>query len=180
MAQGFELTASYTLSKTTDDASDFDEQPQNPFNLAAEHAVSRQNQQQRFVLSSLWNLPIPGEIELVPIITLGTGRPVDPLVGLNSNRSDAFPLSARPLGLGRDSLQTPALANVDFAVVKTVKLGEYRHVDLVAQFFNLFNRVSATALNPFFGTALAPLPGFGQPIQGISPRQIQLAVNLEY
>ena len=180
MAQGFELTASYTLSKTTDDASDFDEQPQNPFALAAEHAVSRQNQQQRFVLSSLWNLPIPGEIELVPIITLGTGRPVDPLVGLNSNRSDAFPLSARPLGLARDSLQTPALANVDFAVVKTVKLGDYRHVDLVAQFFNLFNRASATALNPFFGAGAVPLPGFGQPIQGISPRQIQLAVNLEY
>jgi len=180
MAQGFELTASYTLSKTTDDASDFDEQPQNPFDLAAEHAISRQNQQQRFVLSSLWNLPIPGEIELVPIITLGTGRPVDPLVGLNSNRSDAFPLSARPLGLARDSLQTPGLANVDFAVVKTVKLGEYRHVDLVAQFFNLFNHVSATAINPFFGTGAVPLPGFGQPIQEIGPRQIQLAVNLEY
>jgi outer membrane receptor for ferrienterochelin and colicin len=180
MAQGFELTASYTLSRTTDDASDFDEQPQNPFNLAAEHAVSRQNQHQRFVLSSLWNLPIPGEIELVPIITLGTGRPVDPLVGLNSDRSDAFPLSERPLGFVRDSLQTPALLNVDFAVVKTIKLGEYRHVDLVAQFFNLFNHVSATALNPFFGTGAAPLPGFGQPVQGISPRQIQLAVNLEY
>jgi outer membrane receptor protein involved in Fe transport len=180
MANDMEFTANYTVSKTWDDASDFDEQPQNPFDLAAEHALSRQNQQQRFVFNALWNLPIPGEIELAPIITLATGRPIDPLVGLDSNRSGAFPLSARPLGLGRNSLQSPGIANVDLGVVKTVKLGEYRHVDLAAQFFNLFNHVSAIALNPFFGTGALALPGFGQPIRGVSPRQIQLVVNLEY
>ncbi len=43
--------ASYTLSKTIDDASDFDEQPQNPFDLGAERAFSSQYQQQRFTLS---------------------------------------------------------------------------------------------------------------------------------
>jgi hypothetical protein len=172
--------ATYTLSKTFDDASDFDEQPQNPFNLGAERALSSQHQQQRFAFSALWNLPIPGEIELAPIITFGTGRPINPLVGLDANRSDAFPLSARPLGLGRNSLQSQGTANVDLGIVKTVKLGEYRHVDLIAQFFNLFNRASATAINPFFGTGAAALAGFGQPIQSISPRQVQLAVNLEY
>jgi hypothetical protein len=180
MSKGLELLATYTVSKTFDDASDFDEQPQNPFNLRAEHALSRQDQQQRFALNGLWNLPIPGQIELVPIITVGTGRPIDPLVGLDANRSDAFPLSLRPLGLGRNSLLTPRTANVDFGVVKTVQLGEYRHVDLAAQFFNLFNHVSAIAINPFFGTGTVALPGFGQPIQGVNPRQIQLVVNLEY
>ena len=111
---------------------------------------------------------------------MGTGRPIDPLVGLDSNHSDAFPLSARPLGLGRNSLETPRGAIVDLGVVKTIKLGEYRHVDLAAQFFNLFNHVSASAINPFFGTSAVPLAGFGRPIQGVSPRQIQLVVNLEY
>jgi hypothetical protein len=172
--------ASYTFSKTLDDASDFDEQPQNPFDLRAERSLSSQHQQQRFTFNALWNLPIPGEIELAPLITVGTGRPIDPLVGLDSNRSDAFPLSARPLGLGRNSLETPRGAIVDLGVVKTIKLGEYRHVDLAAQFFNLFNHVSASAINPFFGTSAVPLAGFGRPIQGVSPRQIQLVVNLEY
>jgi hypothetical protein len=51
-------------------------------------------------------------------------------------------------------------------VVKTVELGEHRHLDLVAQFFNLFNHASASAFNPFFGTSTVPLPGFGQPIHG--------------
>ena len=45
--------ASYTLSKTIDDASDFDEQPQNPFDRGAERAFSSQYQQQRFTLSAL-------------------------------------------------------------------------------------------------------------------------------
>jgi outer membrane receptor for ferrienterochelin and colicin len=180
MSKDVEFSGSYTLSKTLDDASDFDEQPQNPFDLAAEHALSRQNQQQRFVLNALWNLPIPGQIELAPLITLGTGRPINPLVGLDSNRSDAFPLSARPLGLGRNSLQTPGIAIVDLGVVKTINLGEHRHLDLITQIFNLFNHTSATAINPFFGTGTVPLPGYGHPIQDFSSRIIQFAANLEY
>ena len=180
MSKEVEFSGSYTLSKTSDDASDFDEQPQNPFDLAAEHALSRQNQQQRFVFNALWNLPIPGQIELAPLITLGTGRPIDALTGLDSNRNDAFPLSARPLGLGRNSLQTLRMAVVDLGVVKTINLGEHRHLDLITQFFNLFNHPSATAINPFFGTGTVPLAGYGHPIQDFSPRIIQFAVNLEY
>ena len=180
MADGWELMASYTLSKTVDDASDFDEQPQDPFDLGAERAFSSQYQQQRFALSALWNLPIPGKIELVPIVTVGSGRPVDPLVGLDANRGDGFPLSARPLGLTRNSLRTPATANVDLGVLKTIQFAGRRHLNLIVQFFNLFNRESATAINPFFGTGIVALPGFGQPIQSVIPRQIQLGANFEY
>jgi outer membrane receptor protein involved in Fe transport len=180
MSSNVEFSGSYTLSKTLDDASDFDEQPQNPFALTAEHALSRQNQQQRFVFNALWNLPIPGQIELAPLITLGTGRPINPLVGLDSNRSDAFPLSARPLGLGRNSLHTPGVAIVDLGVVKTINLGEHRHLDVITQIFNLFNHTNASAINPFFGSGALPLPGYRQPIQDFSPRIIQFAVNLEY
>jgi hypothetical protein len=43
LSNEFELLASYTLSKTTDDASDFDEQPANPYDLRAERALSRQS-----------------------------------------------------------------------------------------------------------------------------------------
>lgn len=60
MNEELEFSASYTLSKTFDDASDFSEQPQNPFNLRAENAVSLQHQHQRFVFNALWNLPIGG------------------------------------------------------------------------------------------------------------------------
>jgi hypothetical protein len=180
MVKGLTFMGSYTVSKSFDDASDFDEQPQNPFDLRAERAISSQHQQQRFTFNGLWLLPIPGEIELTPLITVGTGRPIDPLIGLDANRSDAFPLSARPLGLGRNSFRTPAAAIVDIGVIKTVQLGKYGHVDLGALFFNLFNHATASAINPFFGTGAVPLAGFGRPIQNVSPRQLQFSVNYEY
>src|SRR6267143_1648845 len=121
MSDELAFSASYTLSKTFDDASDFDEQPQNPFDLRAENTVSRLHQQQRFVFNALWELPIGDEeekdgkskentswltntfshIEVAPILTLESGRPVNPLTGLDSNQSHAFPVSARPLSLGR-------------------------------------------------------------------------------
>ena len=46
MSDELAFSGSYTQSKTFDDASDFDEQPQNPFDLRAENAISRQHQQQ--------------------------------------------------------------------------------------------------------------------------------------
>jgi len=54
MSNELAFSASYTLSKTYDDASDYDEQPQIPFSLTAENAISRQHQRQRFVFNALW------------------------------------------------------------------------------------------------------------------------------
>jgi outer membrane receptor protein involved in Fe transport len=116
MSHELAFSASYTLSKTFDDASDFDEQPQNPFDLRTENAVSRQHQQQRFVFNALWELPIGDEedkggkseentswltqtfshIEVAPILTLESGRPVNPLTGLDSNQSRVTPFHSRP------------------------------------------------------------------------------------
>ena len=96
LANEVAFSGSYTLSKTLDDASDFDEQPENPFNLRAERALSRHHQGQRFVFSALFDLPfgeeengskksqppsavaelaekILGQIEVAPIVTIGSG-----------------------------------------------------------------------------------------------------------
>jgi len=200
MNEELEFSASYTLSKTFDDASDFTEQPQNPYNLRAENAVSLQHQQQRFVFNALWDLPI-GEgqeksgkqeessgwltpifshIEVAPILTAKSGRPVNPLTGLDSNRNDAFPLSARPLALGRNSLNTPAVAIIDFRVLKYFPFGGVRRLELVAEFFNLFNSANVSQVNPVFGSGLTPIPGFRRPIAGASARQVQFSLDFEF
>jgi Carboxypeptidase regulatory-like domain/TonB dependent receptor-like, beta-barrel/TonB-dependent Receptor Plug Domain len=194
------FSASYTLSKTFDDASDFDEQPQSPFNLPAENALSRQHQQQRLVFNALWDLPIGeeeekggkqpdrsgwitqafGHIEVAPILTVGSGRPLNPLTGLDSNRNHAFPLSTRPFGLGRNSLKTSGLVTLDFRVLKYFPIGESRRLDLVAEFFNLFNHPNISQINPVFGSNLTPIAGFRQPIQGIGARQVQFSLDFEF
>ena len=197
MSDELEFSASYTLSKAFDDASDFYEEPQNPFDLAAERAVSLQHQQQRLVFNALWELPIGdeengqpakknwvtrvfGHIELAPIVTVDSGRPVNPLTGIDSNRSDAYPLAARPLGFGRDSLRTPALANIDFRLLKYFPFSKTAHLDLVAEAFNLFNRANVAQINPVFGTGSMPQEGFLQPLTSAGARQIQFSIDFEF
>jgi hypothetical protein len=200
MNRELEFSASYTRSKTLDNASDFDEQPQNPFNLRADNAVSRQHQQQRFVFNALWDLPIGDEedeggksqgsaswltqtfsrIEVAPILTLESGRPVNPLTGLDSNQSHAFPLGSRPLALGRNSLKTPALATMDFRVLKYFPFGGVKRLDVVAEFFNLFNSANVSQINPVFGSELTSKPGFRQPIAATGARQLQFSLDFEF
>jgi hypothetical protein len=202
MNQELEFSASYTLAKTWDDASDFDEQPQNPFDLRAEHSLSRQQQQQRFVFNALWDLPIGEEeengksekptenagwltrafshIELAPILTVESGRPVDPLTGLDSNQNHAFPLSARPLGFGRNSLGMPDLATMDFRVLKYFPFGDMKHLDVVAESFNLFNSANVSQINPVFGSSLTSAPEFRQPVATTGARQIEFSLDYEF
>lgn len=200
MNEELEFSASYTLSKARDDASDYYEQPQSPYNLAAENALSALNQRHRFVFNALWDLPIGDEddnggqpnpdagwltksfshIEVAPIVTVESGNPVNPITGLDSNRSDAFPLSARPLNSGRNSLQTPKTFTMDFRVVKYFPFGGVRRLDLVAELFNALNRANVAQINPVFGSGVAPQPQFAQPIEGVGARQVQFSLDFEF
>lgn len=194
------LSASYTLSRTVDDASDYYDQPQNPFLLADEKAPSLQNQLQRFVFNALWELPIGDEedkpadrrenpgwltrtfehIEIAPIFTASSGQPVNPLTGLDSNLSHSFPLSSRPLGRSRNSLQNPFLANMDFRLLKYFPFGEVKHLDVVAEFFNLFNHPNVLEIDPVFGSGAAPIAGYLQPLEGVGARQVQFSLDFEF
>jgi hypothetical protein len=197
MSKELVFSASYTLSKTFDDASDFDEQPQNPFNLRADWARSLQNQQHRLVFNALWELPIGdeepgkpaqdnwmmrifGHIEVAPIFTVESGRPVNPLTGLDSTRSGDFPLSARPLGFGRNSLKSLLLMNTDFRVLKYFPFSQTARLDVVAEAFNLFNRANVARINPVFGVEAVPQPGFLQPLAAAGVRQIQFSLDFEF
>ncbi|PYS46427.1 MAG: hypothetical protein DMF68_19260, partial [Acidobacteria bacterium] len=200
LSNEFELLASYTLSKTIDDASDFDEQPQNPDDLRAERALSRQDVRHRFVVSSLFDLPfgeeeenqggskgendllgtILGHIEVAPILTLSSGRPVNPLTGADEEHSRAFPLASRPLGLTRNSLHTPSFINFDLRALKYFPFGEKRKLDLVVEAFNLFNHPNVTTLSQFFGSGTVPLSTFRTPTSFSSPRQLRFSIDFEF
>ena len=200
LSDEFELLASYTLSKATDDASDFDEQPQNPYDLRAERALSRQDVRHRFVVSSLFDLPfgeeeedkggskegddllgaILGHIEVAPIVTISSGRPVNPLTGADEERGRAFPLASRPLGLARNSLRTPGFVNFDLRALKYFPFGEKRRLDLVVEFFNLFNHPNVTGVNQFYGSGASPLATFTAPTSFSSPRQLRFSIDLEF
>lgn len=198
MSNELEFSGSYTLSKAHDDASDFNEQPMNPFNLRQEWAPSLQDPRHRFVFNALWELPIGdeddatqpqqenwltrvfGHLEVAPIVTIESGHPVDPLTGVDSNLSHAFPFSARPPGFGRNSLRTPFVANTDFRLLKYFSFGKTARLDVVAEAFNLFNHSNVLAINPIFGVGVLPQSGFQQPIGGAGPRRVQFSLDYEF
>ncbi len=199
MSNEVELLASYTLSKTRDDASDFDEQPQNPFDMRSERALSRQDVRHRFVLNGLFDLPfgeeeekgagsqrdiligkILGHVEIAPIVTFSSGRPVNPLTGADEEHSRAFPLASRPLGLARNTLRTPRFINFDLRVLKYFPMGDRRRLDLVVEAFNLFNHPNVLGLNSFSGSGLTPISSFRMPTSFAAPRQVRFSIDFEF
>lgn len=199
MGNEFELLGSYTLSKTRDDASDFDEQPQNPFDLRSERALSRQDVRHRFVLNGLFDLPfgdeeekgagsgryiltgkILGHVEITPIVTFSSGRPVNAVTGADEEHNRAFPLASRPLGFARNALRTPRFINFDLRVLKYFPFGERRRLDLVVEAFNVFNHPNVLTLNSFFGSGLTPLSSFGVPTSFAAPRQVRFSIDFEF
>jgi hypothetical protein len=196
LAREVEFSGSYTISKTIDDASDFDEQPQNSYLTGAEKALSSNDQRHRFVLSGTFDLPfgdeedgkkpsglmakLLGNIETAPIVTIGSGRPVNAVAGFDANRNHAFPLSSRPLGFGRNALSTPAQVQVDLRILKFFKVGEHGKLDFVAESFNLFNHPNVIGLNQFYGPDMSPMPAFATPNKAGIPRQLQFSVDFEF
>jgi hypothetical protein len=190
------FSGSYTFSKAIDDASDFNEQPENPYSLPAERALSSNDQRHRFVFSGTFDLPFGdeedgkrssgvfdklfGNVEAAPILIIGSGRPINPLTGFDGNRSGAFPLSSRPLGFARNSLDIPSQVQFDLRVLKFFKIGEHGKLDFVVEAFNLLNHTNVAALNQFYGTDSSPLPGFATPNKAGIPRQLQFSIDFEF
>jgi hypothetical protein len=198
LANDLEWSAAYTWSHATDTASDFDEQPQNPSDLHAESADSRYDQRHRLVASALFDLPIgeeedraageiPGfwtralsHLEVGPIVTIGSGQPVNPLTGADDVRTGAFPVTARPLGLARNSLRLPTSTTVDLRVLKFFAVKPHGKLDLVIEAFNLLNRRNVTQLNAVYGPLASPLTTFGRPVDAAAARRIQFSLDFEF
>jgi outer membrane receptor protein involved in Fe transport len=194
-----QIMAGYTYSKTLDDASYDFEQPQNPYALPDERALSLQDQRHRFTLSGLWLIgpdlgdpadaaknANPGPLmkaltgfEFAPIVSIASGFRADPHTGLDSNREHVFPFAARPLGYARNSLATSPNIDIDLRVLRMVPLGT-GHLDVVAESFNLLNHTNVSLLNTAFGPAPQAGPDFGKPIAASTARRLQFSLDYEF
>ena len=198
LANEIEWACSYTWAHARDSASDFDEQPQNPYALADEWADSRYDQQHRLVASALFDLPIgeeedrrPGEapnawvrvfshIEMAPILTIGSGGPVNVVTGADDNRTRAFPFTSRPLGLSRNAARLTSTATLDLRILKYFNIKPHGKLDLVVEAFNLLNRLNVSQINAVYGPLLTARSSFGRPIDAGMARQIQFSVDFEF
>jgi hypothetical protein len=194
-----QIMVGYTYSKTIDDASYDLEQPQNPYAIGSERALSLMDQRHRFTLSGLWligpDLGDPADartnanpgpvmkaltgLEFAPIVSIPSGFRANPMTGLDSNREHIFPFAVRPNDFARNALATPVNVDVDLRVLKMVPLYS-GHLDVVAESFNLLNHRNVSLLNTAFGSGNAPSSGFNAPIATSTARRIQFSLDYEF
>lgn len=188
LAKELTYLVSYNLSRTHDDASDYDEQPLDPANLRKDWALSRQHQQHRITASGLFDLPVEDlktapawlretfeGITLAPLFTWGSGRPLNPLLTTDVYRTGAYPISARPLGFGRNILTAPRTVSVDLRLMKTILVKHERaRVQFGVEAFNLLNHTNRLRVSPYYTAT------FGALVEAQNPRQVQLMFQFEY
>ncbi len=184
----------YTLARTFDDASDFDEQPNDPRNLRSEWALSRQHQLHRLSVSALFELPVekwrsaPGwlketleRVTFAPMYSYGSGRPLNVLDTTDALRTGAYPLSGRPFGLGRNPNYGPSIQSFDLRIFKVIPILEGRAKWQVgAESFNLLNHTNTLRVSPFYAAQGVRLTNYNRPVEVLNARQVQLFATLEW
>ena len=178
-----ELTylVAYNLGRTYDDGSDFDEHPRDPLDIRQDWAHSRQHQLHRLAASAVLEMPFVEGISLAPILSIGSGRPLNALLTTDAYRTGAYPLSARPAGLARNSFRTPANFNLDLRLMKTIHVKDRALLQFGIEGFNLGNHANIERVSPYYANpAGRRLASFGQPLESLPARQLQFLIQFEY
>jgi hypothetical protein len=170
----------YNVGITHDDGSDFDEQPMDPRNIRADWALSRQDQRHRVAASGLFDMPFDEwapfkDITLAPILTAGSGRPVNTLLTTDVLRTGAYPITARPAGIARNTAESPGTVSFDIRMMKTIRFNHDRsRFQFGVEAFNLLNHTNVLRVNPYYTAA------FGRVVEVNPARQVQLMAQFEY
>jgi hypothetical protein len=167
-AHGFQMRASYTLSKAfnyaNDDQIPFSNGPADPTNLQLEYGPTPNDQRHRFTFAGVFDAPLG--FRLAPLWTVASGVPMDILLPDGSARvptlqrnaggrlfRNAAELNAfitrlnaaggvggQPLPLvSTDARFNDSFNSFDLRLSRPIKLGEHVRVEPIAEVFNLFN-----------------------------------------
>ncbi|HEY3132807.1 MAG TPA: TonB-dependent receptor [Acidobacteriota bacterium] len=198
---------SYTFGKAIDDATDFVTplQPNNQRDLRSERSLSAFDERHRLVISGVLASHVESDSPFVknllsgwilsPIFTYSSGRPFNLLVGFDAN-GDTHDETDRPalasgLIAGRNTGRGPNFFSTDLRLARKLNLASKGRVnlELIAEGFNLFNRVNFAGVNNVVGFTLTNFDVEGRrgsptsPLgftSAYDPRQIQFGVKLNF
>lgn len=189
---GHLVTASLTLADKKNINDDFSpaltDYPNDPADIEAEWGRSRADERVRFTASAI--LRLPARFTVAPIFEYGSGQPWNRRRGYDYNgdgkTSDRLP------GVGRFSEDGPSFGQVNLRITYGIPFGSRAKADLIAEFFNLFNRdnldVNSLQNSEFLsGPTLAnpALPAVANPRYGeytatLPPFEAQLGVRFVF
>jgi hypothetical protein len=182
------VRASYTLSKTIDNAGNFFfSTPQNNFDLRDEKGLSDNDQRHRLVVSGTFEpqqasdkkalRPLRG-FQVSYIFTYASRLPFNVVLG--SDRNFDTNNNDRPAGVGRNTGRGFDFASFDLRVRRRLSISEHVKLDVLAEGFNLFNRANYAVPNNTFGNGVTPNANFGQPTAAFDSRQFQFGLKLSF
>jgi hypothetical protein len=214
-SNNMQFLASYTWSHSIDDSSDLQTllKPLDNRNLRLDRADSLFDQRHRFVFSGMvmspgtWRSSDSGakrffaDFTIAPIFEVSSGRPFNILTSVDQN-FDLQGSNERPsvgaggklvlpapntnADLGRNAGITHRYMDLDMRLMRSIRFGEHRRLDLIAEGFNLFNRFNEAAAAPFFtavndfGQRAGNGRFYSRPTAAYDPRQFQFGVKLNF
>ncbi|HWR16426.1 MAG TPA: TonB-dependent receptor [Terriglobales bacterium] len=214
MSKGLFFRVAYTWGQAIDDGQDAlaagrPAVVQNSYATKSERGWSSVDQRQRWVGAWTWQPRVSkgnrfkvfvNNWKLSNMFTYGSGRPVNARIVGDANR-DGNTSNDRLPGYSRNSFLGPDYMTSDFRVSRTFRFSERAKVELLAEFFNMFNRDnkrvelsddgfdnSAASFVPedtvvnakHFPAQYRKLDGFLVPKNAYAPRQVQFAVRFYY
>ena len=194
MSRELACLVAYNVGRTNDDGSDFDEQPLDPLNIRRDWARSRQHQSHRLAASAVFELPLESVshvpdwlkeafegLSFAPILSVGSGRPINALLTSDVFRTGAYPISGRPPEIRRNSFLSPSTTSLDLRVMKTFHVMRDRAIlQFGIESFNLTNHTNTERVSQFYTASKALLPTYGQTLESLPARQFQFLMQFEY
>jgi Carboxypeptidase regulatory-like domain/TonB dependent receptor len=102
----------------------------------------------------------------------------------NAGTPFAIPGVTPPAGcdgnLGRNRFTSPGFFQVDLRVAKSIPIGERLHFDVIADGFNMLNRLNVLAVNQLCDPSAGAACLAGQPSASYDARQFQFALKLAW
>jgi len=215
-SKGMFFQIGYTFAKAIDDGQDAlvvgrPGNVQNSYATALERGLSVTDQRNRFIAAWVAEpKPFHFEHQLLnrlsnnwrfsSVITMGSGRPVNATMAGDANQ-DGNTYNDRLPGYSRNAFIGPDYFTTDLRLTRTVSLREHARLELLAESFNLFNRMnnrvdigddgfynSAGQFVAYSTTVKGKqYPGqfqvnskFLMPTNAYAPRQVQFSVRLNF
>lgn len=192
-AQGFQLTASYTLGwafNANDSTGDTGANVTDSTNLRRDYGLSASDQRHRFVFQGVWEPRLAAGTTAARVfngfliasnITVTSSFPVTAVQGSDLNGDGVN--NDRPLYRGRNDTPGYGLAEVNLRISRAFGLWERLRLEIIGEAENLFNSTNAAcSAGGCSGAVITRFdaPDFKRITAAINSRQIQLGGRLTF
>ncbi len=176
--RGVAFDVAYTLSRIENDTDDINFRPVDSRLADAESGPSLNDRRHILAVNGL--VRIGGIIDLVPVLFVSSGQPLNVTTGRDDNGDTIF--NDRPAGVGRNSERTSGFAQFDLGLLRTFRAGP-ASIEARAEIFNVFNRTNFSGFFNFGASGVRPDEAGTlafQPTVAGSARQVQLTARIRF